>query len=201
MVNDPIGICVDPPIRLTYGNTNTYFVGGLLVDTDMAGTMSAFRRELKRQGITQDMIKYVFATHYHPDHMGLIGELEQCGIKLLLLEHQKEYVHSSDAIFSRDKKCGFVTIDESAATVITASDSRTFLQSLGIFGEIIPTRSHSADGAALILDDGNAFVGDVEPREFIDGYTDNAPLREDWESIINLGAKMIHYGHANTQYL
>ena len=41
--------------KLKYGNTNTYFVngvnGGLLIDTDYAGTMQAFYKALKKNGI------------------------------------------------------------------------------------------------------------------------------------------------------
>lgn len=189
------------PIKLKYGNTNTYFVNRLLIDTDMAGSMPMFRRELKKQGIARDAIRYVLATHYHPDHMGLIGELTRNGVKLLLLEHQKEFVHSSDTIYARDRRSGFVQIDESVATVISTAESREFLAGLGISGEIVPTKSHSADGAALVLDDGCAFVGDLEPRGFLDGYAENDVLREDWDGILRLGARVIYYGHANEQRL
>ena len=185
--------------RLKYGNTNTYLVGGLLVDTDMPGTLPALRREMKAQGIEPESIRYVLATHYHPDHIGLIGELMQNGVKLFLIEHQKDFVHASDAIFARDKRSGFVSIGESRAEVISCAESRAFLAKLGIMGEIIPTKSHSPDGAALILDDGNAFVGDLEPREYLDGYAENNALREDWDRVLRLGAKIIHYGHANEQ--
>lgn len=182
-------------ITLKYGNTFTYFINGLLIDTDMAGTMTPFLRELKRNGITTEDIRYVFATHYHPDHSGLIGELTQNDAKLLLLEHQREYVHSSDHIFARIPNLRFVPADESKATVVTPGESRDFLASLGISGEILPTKSHSPDGAALLLDDGNAFVGDVEPREYIGGYSDNPALQKDWESLLSHGAKTIHYAH------
>lgn len=189
------------PIQLKYGNTNTYLVGNLLIDTDMPGTLPALWRALKKHGISSDQIRYVFVTHYHPDHIGVVGELMQNGVKLLLLEHQTEYVHSSDAIFERDKHSPFVPIDEKKATVIPAEESRTFLAGIGIEGEIVVTKSHSPDGAALILDDGNAFVGDLEPREFLGGYDDNKALREDWNTILSCGVKTIHYGHANDQQI
>lgn len=184
---------------LKYGNTNTYLIGHLLIDTDMAGTIPALWRELKKRGIAPETIQYVMATHYHPDHMGLVGELMQRGVKLLLLDHQKDFVHSSDAIFARDRRSGFVPIDESRATVISCEESRAFLAGLGIEGEMIATKSHSADGTALILDDGNAFVGDLEPRAFLDGYDENEALCEDWAGILCLGVKTVHYGHANEQ--
>ena len=40
--------------KLKYGNTNTFFVGnesGILLDTDLAGTLQGFFREIKRNGI------------------------------------------------------------------------------------------------------------------------------------------------------
>ncbi len=43
-------------IKLKYGNTNTYFVrgrsGGLLIDTDYAGTPLAFYKSLKENSIS-----------------------------------------------------------------------------------------------------------------------------------------------------
>ena len=189
------------PIKLKYGSTNTYLVGNLLVDTDMPGTLPALWRELKKNNASSECIKYVFATHYHPDHIGLVGELMQNGVKLVLLEHQIEYAHSSDAIFARDKHLPFVPIDEKKAIIISAEESRKFLAGIGIEGEIVVTNSHSPDGAALILDDGNAFVGDLEPHEFFGGYEDNKELREDWDTILSHNIKTIHYGHANDQQI
>lgn len=184
---------------LKYGNTNTYLVGNLLVDTDLPGTLPALWRELKRQGIPQGRIGYVLATHYHPDHMGLIGELARRGVRLLLPEHQRDFVHASDPILLRDRRVPFVPIDESGAITLSCEESRAFLKGIGIAGEIIGTKSHSPDGAALILDDGNALVGDLEPRGFLGGYDANEALREDWENLISRGARIIRYGHANEQ--
>lgn len=185
-------------IKLKYGNTNTFFVGGLLIDTDMASTLGAFLKELKAKGIAREDIKYVFATHYHPDHMGLIGALMQSGVKLILPDFQKEYVHSSDYIFEREKSTAFVPIDESAAVVVSEEGSRAFLRTLGIDGRIIKTDSHSPDGAALILDDGSAFTGDLEPLSNADGYSDRRAdaLRADWKRVIAAGAKKIWFAHA-----
>ena len=69
--------------KLRYGNTNTFFIqgigGGLLVDTDFAGTLPAFYRAIKEHNIKSSDISYVLATHYHPDHIGLISELIKQG--------------------------------------------------------------------------------------------------------------------------
>lgn len=43
-----------PMIKVKYGNTNTFYCpspnGGLLVDTDYAGTMVAFYKAIKKAG-------------------------------------------------------------------------------------------------------------------------------------------------------
>ena len=165
-------------IKLKYGNTNTFFIrgneGGLLIDTDYAGTMPAFYKAIKSANIKVSDITYVLATHYHPDHMGLIGELMNQGVKLLLVDTQKESVHFSDRIFKKDNLT-YTAINETAATVISCRDSRSFLSSIGISGEILHTPSHSNDSISLILDDGSCFVGDLDPSEFIEAY-DNSTI-------------------------
>ena len=151
-------------IKLKYGNTNTFFVQGrergLLFDTDYAGTLSAFYKALKQNGLAVKDIPYVLATHYHPDHMGLIGELTRQGVRHLVIDVQKDALHASDYIFERDH-LPFVPLDASRAIVISCAESRAFLSRLGVAGEIIPTPSHSPDSVSLVLDDGDCIVGDT----------------------------------------
>ena len=185
-------------IRLKYGNTNTFYIpgraGGLLVDTDYAGTLHAFYKVIKQNGLGIRDIEYVLATHYHPDHMGLIGDLMDQGVKLLLPEVQQQAVHFSDAIFARDK-LPFLPIDESRAVVLSCEGSRDFLERLGIAGQIIHTPSHSEDSVSLLLDNGDCFVGDLEPYEYLAAYEENLPLEKDWEKIRAFHPKRIFYAH------
>ena len=187
--------------RLKYGNTNTFFLcgiaGNLLVDTDYAGTLPLFYKEIKRQNISLKDITYVLATHYHPDHMGLVSELMKQGVKLLLVDVQKEYVGFSDEIFAREKWLEVVPICVENATVISCEESRKFLKDIGIEGEIISTPSHSNDSVTLILDDGTCFVGDLEPMEYLGAYEENEKLAKDWERILSFQPKRICYAHAN----
>ena len=185
-------------IKLRYGNTYTFFINGLLVDTDCAGMLTEFYKALKENGVRLDQIKYVLATHFHPDHMGLIGDLTERGVKLLLIDVQKDAVHASDYIFERDK-AEYTSIDETQAAVISCRESRSFLERLGIAGEIISTPSHSADSVSLVLDEGDCFVGDLEPFEYIEAYDDNshqkAQLEEDWRRILSYRPKRVFYAH------
>ncbi|MBQ8845828.1 MAG: MBL fold metallo-hydrolase [Lachnospiraceae bacterium] len=187
--------------RLKYGNTNTFFIrgtaGNLLVDTDYAGTLPLFYKEIKRQNISLKDIAYVLATHYHPDHMGLVSELMKQGVKLLLVDVQREYVGFSDEIFAREPRLGYEPICVEGATVISCEESRAFLRRLGIEGEIISTPRHSKDSVSLILDDGTCIVGDLEPMEYLGAYEENEKLKKDWERILSRKPKRIYYAHAN----
>ena len=185
-------------IKLKYGNTNTFFIpcnsGGLLIDTGYAGTLPAFYKALKQNGITVKDIKYVLATHYHPDHMGLISELMKQGVNLLLIDVQKDYVHFSDELFIKDR-IPYTPIDESLAAMITCDESREFLKRTGISGEIIRTASHSVDSVSVVLDDGDCIAGDLEPFEYIEVYEENEKLKSDWEHILSFQPKRVFYSH------
>lgn len=188
-------------IRLRYGNTNTYYTDGLLIDTDMPGTLPLFYKELKKNGLNVGNIRFVLATHWHPDHMGLIGELTALGVKLLLIDRQKAYVHFSDRIFARQKEFDFKPVREDDAVVISCEESRAFLQGIGINGEIVPTESHSPDGIALITDDGSCFAGDLEPMRYIEAYRKDSPLKTDWDKIVSFHPHTVYFGHCNEQKL
>ena len=191
-------------IKLKYGNTNTFFIrgmrGNLLVDTDYAGTLPAFYKAIKEHEIKISDITYVLATHYHPDHIGLVSELIRLGVKLLVIDAQCPYIHFADTIFGRDKSLAYEPISTDHATIISTEESRAFLKSLGIDGEIVRTTSHSADSISLILDDGECFVGDLEPIEYLAAYDRNDVLKYDWELIMRYAPKTIYYAHANEKH-
>lgn len=189
--------------NIKYGNTNTYLIhgtnGSLLIDTDYAGTLSSFFRTIKSLGIKVSDITYIIATHYHPDHIGLVGELVDMGIKLAIIDTQYKYVHFSDKIFERDNIYNYKSIKENEALLIKCEESRGFLRSIGIEGEIISTVSHSEDSISLILDSGECFVGDLEPIEYLSTYENNEKLKADWEKINKFKIENINYSHIGTR--
>lgn len=187
--------------KIRYGNTNTFLIRGtnanLLIDTDYAGTLPAFYKAIKELGIKVSDINYVLATHYHPDHIGLVSELMEQGVKLIIMESQIEYVHYSDSIFAREPHLNYKPIDESKALILSFDDARSFLASLGIDGNIGSTESHSEDSIYVSLSDGSFILGDLEPLEYLDAYKDNAALKNDWDEILKQKPSLLLYAHAN----
>ncbi len=190
--------------ELHYDNTNTYIISGekelLMFDTGWAGTFTMMCKALGEQGIKLQDIKYLLISHFHPDHMGLAGELAKQGVTVVVMESQKAFVHSSDHILERDKRFVYVPVDDEKTWLVTFEGSRDFLQELGIEGSIIPTPGHSDDSISLILDSGDVFVGDLYPLYELEAH-EESEVQESWKRILAMKPKRIFYGHAKTAVL
>ena len=184
--------------KLKYGNTNTWLIRGtaanLLIDTDWAGTLPAFYKAVKELKLQIGDISGVLATHYHPDHMGITADLTDLGIPLIIFDVQLPYIHFSDGIYAKEKNRFYKPIDESRAKILSCRDSRDFLASLGISGEVIHTPGHSEDSISVILDDGNAVVGDLTPYSALAAEDDETVLNS-YQNILSRGVTQLHYGH------
>ena len=187
--------------KIRYGNTNTFLIRGtranLLIDTDYAGTLPAFYKAIKELGIKVSDISYVLATHYHPDHIGLVSELTDQGVKLVVMESQTDFIHYSDPIFAREPHLNYRPIDERSALILKFDEAPSFLDSLGINGNIGRTLSHSEDSIYVSLSDGTFILGDLEPLEYLEAYKDNQLLKTDWDNILKQDPKLLLYAHAN----
>jgi ribonuclease/clavin/mitogillin len=154
-------------INVGYDSTNYYALettnGKLLVDCGWPGTLPKLSAELKRKGSSLKEIKYLLVTHFHPDHAGLVQELKNQGVKLILLECQRDFIAPFHEFF-KTKTYPYVEIKQNDNLILKLEDSRKFLASIGINGEILHTPGHSDDSVTLILDKGFAFTGDLHPR-------------------------------------
>ena len=191
--------------KIRYGNTNTFLIRGskgcILIDTDSAGTLPAFYKAIKEIGIKVSDINYILATHYHPDHIGLVSELMDQEVKLILMESQVNHIHYSDTIFAKEPNLNYKPIDERKAMVLSFEDAHSFLESLGISGNVGRTLSHSEDSIYISLSDGTFILGDLEPLEYLEAYQDNAALRDDWKEILSQKPKRLLYAHANERVI
>ncbi len=187
--------------EIKYGNTKCYVVDNkFMVDTDWAGTLPALYRCLKDNDIVLNAIKYLIITHFHPDHMGIAQDLAELGIKVLVFDVQKEYIHFADKIFEKDTRLSYKPIEEKNVVFLSCEDSRAFLSENGIEGEVIHTPGHSEDSVSLILDEGIAIVGDLYPLYSVPAYNDSV-LNESWNRILERNLDIVCYGHAKEDVL
>ena len=188
--------------EIRYGHTNCYVIagsrGGLLFDTDWAGTYFPFCRALKNAAVSLSSITYLLISHYHPDHMGIAQEIADAGVRLLVMDVQIKYLHAADPVFAREKSVRFHPILDSDVLTVSCGRSRDLLSELGIDGEVMHTPGHSDDSVSLVLDDGTALVGDLCPLFTVPAYQDKI-LENSWNELLSHNISRVFYGHSNPQ--
>jgi endoribonuclease LACTB2 len=184
-------------VNVGYDSTNYYVLADgkprLLVDVGFPGTLPKLQHQCKRMDIALKSIPLLFITHFHPDHAGLVGELQQIGCKVIVFETQIDAIPLLKTYTKPEQH--YVDIDLTAAIQVTIEGSRDFLVRHGIEGEVISTPGHSDDSVTLVLDNGAVFTGDF-PRP-LPGSDDERMkiIEQGWQKIHIFGAKTIYPGH------
>ncbi|APD09024.1 MULTISPECIES: MBL fold metallo-hydrolase [Thermus] len=183
-----------PVLNVGYRSTHYWLIGQgparLLVDLGWPGTFGALKMTLRRVGVDLKEVRFGLATHYHIDHAGLAQELKEAGMTLLVMENQVEAIpHMRRFAKPQDR---YRPIQGVGNRLLSFTESRAFLASLGIPGEILPTPGHTDHCVSLLLDDGRAFTGDLPPEE---GAWDNPVAQQSWASLRAKGARLVYPGH------
>ncbi len=183
-------------IDLGYRSTHFYALpvkgGWLLVDCGWYGMLGQFLAQFKRKGLEPSAVKYVLATHYHMDHAGLVNEFKKLGAQLIVMESQAAVLVPEEPP-SPTKPPLLITTSRAGTIMLRFAESRSFLSSIGLSGEIVATPAHSEDSVSLVLDDGSAFTGDLPPRSLI--CEDDPALRASWAELDRLNVKRIYAAH------
>lgn len=191
VVSQPFGV-------LQYGRTRCYLLEGaygiVMHDTDLAGTLPALRRAMHAKGLSPSDVRHLMCTHFHPDHMGQAQDLVELGVQLVVWDVQTAHVHDADKVYRSWGTRGFKPVDDAMVAVLPLCQSGEFLARVGISGRALATPAHSADSVSLALDDGNAFVGDLCPREQAALYP-GPQYQADWALLEDAGARHVHFAH------
>jgi glyoxylase-like metal-dependent hydrolase (beta-lactamase superfamily II) len=120
--------------------------------------------------------------------------LKDLGTNLILLEEQVPFTNKLNLFYKKNPKANFKDITSGNNIILSAFDSRSFLQSIGIEGELISVPGHSDDSIALITDDGCAFTGDLPSLSSAEAYHDLV-IDDSWDVIQKYHVKKIYPGH------
>ncbi len=182
-------------VNVGYDSTNYYVLGQrnarLLVDVGWPGTLPTLLANLKRKDIPFPDIRYLLVTHYHPDHAGLAQEVKDKGVCLIVMGSQ---VHAIPHLKTFMKPViPYVDIRLDDNLNLSIAESRKFLLSIGIAGEIVSTPGHSDDSIILVLDDGAAFTGDsLSPAGDEHAYE---AIRQIWQKLRSMNVTTLYPGH------
>ena len=209
-------------IPMKLGMTNCYLIRGgkdfVMVDAGPPKALGKFQQQLEQLGINPSTIKQIFVTHMHFDHMGSLSEISQLtGAKSAMHHLDKELVEKGTIIMPGgigpwgkflttflwtikpmiNKNIGPVPVDRSL------DDSPYSLDEFQINGKIIHTPGHTAGSISMVLESGEAFVGDLAmsgfprlsgPGPFVLG--DNLEtMKRSWQLLLDEGARRIYPSH------
>ncbi len=183
-------------VNVGYRSTNFWVISAgrsrLLVDLGWPGMIDDLLHAMQRADIPLPEVKHGFATHYHIDHAGAAQDLKARGMRLVVWEPQVDAIAAmKQHIKPADR---YTEIVPAGNLVLPCDDSRAWLATLGIAGEVVPTPGHSPDSVSLVLDSGECFIGDLTLERMV-GEEDPAVVAASWARLRGLGARTVYAGH------
>jgi endoribonuclease LACTB2 len=183
-------------VNVGYDSSNYYVVEQnrkrILVDTGWPGTLPKLLASLRRKSLELKDLNYLFVTHFHPDHAGLVQELKDKGLKHILFEQQLAGIPLLKTYIKPD--AGYVEIKVQDSIQLAISESRVWLKRNGFEGEFVCTPGHSDDSVSLVVDDGSAFTGDLMPATMVDEEK-VLTVAQSWDRLRRLHVRMLYPGH------
>ena len=183
-------------VNVGYKSTNFWVVSAgrsrLLVDLGWPGTFGALKAQLDRMDIPLAEIAHGLATHYHLDHAGAAQELKLAGMRLVVLDVQQRAINGMLDFAKPADRYTAITLHDN--TIISCANSRAFLATLGLAGEVVHTPGHSDDSVSLLLDDGAVFTGDLTWPTFITPEEADV-TNASWALLRAKGASTVYAGH------
>ncbi|MDA8216957.1 MAG: MBL fold metallo-hydrolase [Dehalococcoidales bacterium] len=213
-------MAIEKPVGIRLGTANAYLLpaqkGYVLIDAGNAGQQGKLFDLLERHGVSPREVFLVVVTHVHYDHVGgLRAIVERSCARVLvheaeadLLRHGKASPAAGATFYGKVIRAvgslvavGRLGFQPCRPDLVVAGD--TPLRVLGLDGTVLHTPGHSAGSLSVLLDNGDAFVGDLCMNAFPLGrgpifppFADSAEaLYASWARLLDAGARRIFPGH------
>jgi hydroxyacylglutathione hydrolase len=211
-----MGVGIHP---ITLGYDHCYIIQGekaIMIDGGTPKLANGFMKAIERLSMKPEDIKLIVLTHGHWDHIGSAGEIKALtGAKIALHRAEKDWLEKSlkplppgvtawGKIFVRIMAAFMPMVRIPAAAVdVVLGDGELPLAEYGIPGKILYTPGHSMGSVSVLLESGDAFVGDLAMSGFPLRFSPGLPIlaedmhkvRESWKLLMEAGAKTIHPAH------
>jgi len=190
--------------------------GVIAVDAGAPNKGRNFARGLERASIHPQDVQLIVITHGHWDHVGSAGELKAItGAQLAMHQREVHWLEQSltplppgvtlwgRVFISLHKKLMPLINIPPVKVDVALGDDGLLLSDYGIPGRVLHTPGHSSGSVSVLLDTGEAFVGDLAmnrfPLRLSPGLPifaeDQAAVVESWRSLLDQGATTVYPAH------
>ena len=200
---------------------NCYLIqdkGIILVDTGTPGLHNKILKQIKKLELDPHEIKLIIITHGHGDHFGSAQRIKELtGAKLAVHKEDADIVKDGKKVFPPGLnnwgrflafiwRPMFFLINYRGVEPDIILEDEFLLTEFGIKGKIIHTPGHTAGSVSVLLDGGEAFVGDLAMNGFpmrrgagmpIFGNSETE-IKQSWKKLVNAGASVIYPGHGDS---
>jgi glyoxylase-like metal-dependent hydrolase (beta-lactamase superfamily II) len=163
----------------------------LLIDAGFPGKLNDLGREMRKTGFKIRDIDYLIVTHFHIDHAGAVQELKEQNVKFVLFDIQIPFIAPMEKMALA--KWNYHQLQMCDNRIMKIDESGDFLENLGLQGRILATPGHTDDSITLLLNSGEAFIGDLMPDFLVADQSSTA--YQSWTDLKNANAKRIYPGH------
>lgn len=205
--------------RIPLGFTDCYAIQGegiIMIDGGMSGKARSFLRAVERIPIRPEEIQLIVITHGHFDHIGSVKDIKEItGAKVVMHQLDKDFIEKSfQRLPAGVTAWGRISIKllalfkpliriPTTAVDIILGDEGLSLTEYGIPGRVIHTPGHTPGSVTVLLDTGEAFVGDSAMNKFPLRLNPGLPIlaedfekvKESWKQLLDLGARTVYPGH------
>jgi glyoxylase-like metal-dependent hydrolase (beta-lactamase superfamily II) len=202
------------------GITRCYIIqdkATIMVDSGPPNKLDNFTKSIQKAGIDPKQINLIINTHGHFDHIGSAKDIQNVtNAQIAMHELDKECLeNSANRSIKGVNTWGRILAWLSARYVlppvsttevdIILRNEEFSLVPFGISGKVLYTPGHTMGSVSVLLDTGDAFVGDLAmngiPFHMGSGLTifaeDLDRVKRSWSLLLNQGAKVIYPGHGN----
>jgi len=208
------------PVKLKI--TNCYLIRGsngfVMVDAGPPGSAGIFLKKLQKHSLDPKEITFIFVSHGHWDHWGSLQEIEEISRARSGINHrEKEWVENGMVELPGGIGAWGKTVRtlmqimrplinkqlKGTSIGMALSDDEFSLEEFGIKGRLLHTPGHTDGSMSLLLDSGEAFVGDLAmsgpprlsgPGPFVLGKDINT-MKRSWQFLLDAGATKIYPSH------